>query len=144
MSTVGGQHHAPAALHAGETLYPLYRRPGGPQGRSGGVLKISTPTRFDPQTIHVGASRYTDWAIAALREESKSLDSFFRRFSVITQMVSRWLVQVLSRSGLCEISVGQNGTGTDFLIAITLSHYPYQLQRNSVLIRYSIKTNRYI
>jgi hypothetical protein len=38
---VGGQHHAPAALPPGKTRYPLYRRLGGPQGRSGRVRKIS-------------------------------------------------------------------------------------------------------
>jgi hypothetical protein len=41
---VGGQHHAPAALPLGKTRYPLYRRLGGPQGRSGRVRKISPPT----------------------------------------------------------------------------------------------------
>jgi len=38
---VGGQGHAPAALPPGKTRYPLYRRLGGPQGRSGLVRKIS-------------------------------------------------------------------------------------------------------
>ena len=32
---VSGQRHAPAALSPGKTRYPLYRRLGGPQGRSG-------------------------------------------------------------------------------------------------------------
>ena len=41
---VGGQRHAPAALPPGKTRYPLYRRLGGPQGRSGRVRKISPPT----------------------------------------------------------------------------------------------------
>ena len=40
---VGGQHHAPAALPKGKTRYPLHRRLGGPQGRSGRVRKISPP-----------------------------------------------------------------------------------------------------
>jgi hypothetical protein len=31
----GGQRLAPAALPQGKTRYPLYRRLGGPQGRSG-------------------------------------------------------------------------------------------------------------
>ena len=61
---VGGQHHAPAALPAGKTRYPLYRRLGGPQGRSGRVRKISLPPVFDPRTVQPVASRYTDWAIA--------------------------------------------------------------------------------
>ena len=41
---VGGQRHAPAALPPGKTRYPLYRRLGGPQGRSGRVRNISLPT----------------------------------------------------------------------------------------------------
>ena len=32
---VGGQRHAPATLPPVKTRYPLYRRLGGPQGRSG-------------------------------------------------------------------------------------------------------------
>jgi hypothetical protein len=36
---VGGQHHAPAALPPGMTRYPLYKKLGGPQDRSGRVLK---------------------------------------------------------------------------------------------------------
>ena len=38
---VGGQRHAPAALPPGKTLYPLYRRLGGPESQSGRVRKIS-------------------------------------------------------------------------------------------------------
>ena len=41
---MGGQRHALAALLPGKTRYPLYRRLGGPQGRSGRVRKISPPT----------------------------------------------------------------------------------------------------
>jgi hypothetical protein len=36
---VGGQHHAPAALPPVKTRYPLYRRLGGPQGRSKAVIR---------------------------------------------------------------------------------------------------------
>ena len=40
-----GQRHAPVALPTLKTQYPLYRRLGGPQGRSGRVRKISpTPS----------------------------------------------------------------------------------------------------
>ena len=59
---VGGQRHAPAALPPGKTRYPLHRRLGGPQGRSGRVRKISLPPGFDPRTVQPVASRYTDWA----------------------------------------------------------------------------------
>jgi hypothetical protein len=43
LDVVGGQHHAPAALPLGKTRYPLHRRLGGPQDRSGQVRKISPP-----------------------------------------------------------------------------------------------------
>ena len=62
---VDGQRHAPAALPPEKTRYPLYRRLGGPHGRSGLVRKISTPPGFDPQTVQSVASRYTDWATPA-------------------------------------------------------------------------------
>jgi hypothetical protein len=61
---VRGQRHAPAALPPGMTQYSLYRRLGRPQGRSGRVLKISSPQEFDPRTVQLVASRYTDWAIS--------------------------------------------------------------------------------
>jgi hypothetical protein len=38
-------------LPPGRTRYPLYRRWGGPQGRSGQVRKISPPPEFDPRTV---------------------------------------------------------------------------------------------
>jgi hypothetical protein len=41
---VGGQRHAPAALPPGKTRYPLYRKLGERQGRSGRVRKISPST----------------------------------------------------------------------------------------------------
>ena len=62
---VGGHRHAPAALLPGKTRYPLYRRLGGPQGRSGRVRKILPLAGFDPRTVQPVASRYTDWAIPA-------------------------------------------------------------------------------
>jgi len=62
---VGGQRHALAALPPGNTLYPLYRRLGGPQVRSGLVWKILSPPGFDPRTVQPVARSYTDWAIPA-------------------------------------------------------------------------------
>jgi len=44
LDRVGGQRSAPAALPPGKTRYPLYRMLGGPQGSSGRVWKISSPT----------------------------------------------------------------------------------------------------
>ena len=82
---VGGQRHAPAALPPGMTRYPLYRRLGRPQGRSGPVLKISPPTGFDPRTVQLVASRHTDYAIPAHSIQYIKL-IFFRR--VTTAIVS--------------------------------------------------------
>ena len=50
------------SLPLAKTRYPLYRRLGEPQGRSGQVRKISPSPRFDPRTAKPVASRYTDWA----------------------------------------------------------------------------------
>jgi len=57
---VGSQRHAPASLPPGKTRYPLYRRLGGPEVRSGRVRKFSPAQGFDPRTVHPVASRYTD------------------------------------------------------------------------------------
>jgi hypothetical protein len=87
---VGGQRHASAALPPGKSRYPLYRRLGGPQGRSGQVRIISPPPGFDPRTVQPVASRYSDWAIAAhpyglgvlkiisgIVQNRKTINSFF-------------------------------------------------------------------
>ena len=61
----GGEGSASRPGHSlppGKTRYPLYRRLGGPQGRSGKVRKISPPLGFDPRTVQPVASHYTDWA----------------------------------------------------------------------------------
>ena len=50
------------SLPPGKTRYQLYRRLGGPQGRSGQVREISPPLGFDPRTVQPVASSYTDWA----------------------------------------------------------------------------------
>ena len=56
---VGDQRHASAALSPGMALYPLYRRLGGPQARSGRVRKTLSPPEFDPRAVQPVASRYT-------------------------------------------------------------------------------------
>jgi hypothetical protein len=62
---VDGQRHAPAALPPVKTRYPLHRRLGELQGRSGRVRKISPPPGFDPRTVQLVARRYADRAIPA-------------------------------------------------------------------------------
>jgi len=45
----------------GKTLYTLYRKLGGPQGRCGRVRKFSAPPPgFDPRTVESVVNRYTD------------------------------------------------------------------------------------
>jgi hypothetical protein len=56
---MGSQRQAPANLTPGKTRYPLYRRQGGVQGRSGLMWKISPPLRFGPRTVQPIASRCT-------------------------------------------------------------------------------------
>jgi hypothetical protein len=80
---VGGQRHAPAALPLGMTRYPLYRTLGRPQGRSGRVLKISPPPGFDPRTVHLVASRYTDWAILAHLCKQWHVNFYHEGFSIV-------------------------------------------------------------
>jgi len=53
------------SLPQGKTRYPLYRRLGGPQGRSGQMRKISPPSGLDTGTVQPWASRYTELAIPA-------------------------------------------------------------------------------
>ena len=76
---VGGQRHPPAAaLPPGKTRYPLYRRLGGPQDRSERVRKVSFSPGLDPRTVQPVASRYTYWAIPALK--SGNLKQYFSLF----------------------------------------------------------------
>jgi hypothetical protein len=58
----GSASHPGRTLPAGKTRYTLYRRLGGPQGRSGQVRKISPLPGFDPRTVQPVGSRYTDYA----------------------------------------------------------------------------------
>jgi hypothetical protein len=63
---VGGQCHAPGALSAGKTQYPLYRRTGCAPGPvwTGAENFAPSPPGFDPQIVQPVASHYTDCAIS--------------------------------------------------------------------------------
>jgi hypothetical protein len=50
----------PGRFPPGKTRYPLYRKLGGPRGRSRWVRNISPPPGFSPRTVQPVASRYTD------------------------------------------------------------------------------------
>jgi len=62
----------------GKTRYPLYRRLGGLQSRSGQVRKISSPPGFDPQTVQPVVRRYTDWATSPHLEQEMSRKTYGR------------------------------------------------------------------
>ena len=110
---VGGQRHAPAALLLGRTQYPLYRRLGGLQGRSGKVRKILPPPGFDPPNVHPVASRYTDWAIPAPSSQVQYIIKTFRRVMLCwsrrtvthsTRHQNRWTKRNQKRfSSLCHL-----------------------------------------
>ena len=53
--------HLGRTLPPGKTRYPLYRRLGGPQGRSGRAENLDPPG-FDPPTVQPVVSRYSDSA----------------------------------------------------------------------------------
>ena len=96
------------SLPPGKTRYPLYRRLGGPQGRSGQVRKISSPPRFDPRTVQPVASRYTDNAVqvpyhkAIPTKNTLSFCNFFRcfpdtvTFSYTCSLNTTYFIYVLS------------------------------------------------
>ena len=102
-----GQRHAPTALSQGKTRYPLYRKLGGPQGRSGRVRKISLPPGFDPRTAQPVASRYSDWAITAhLRIYVLTL-IWFKEYTYWSSTMTReWTVDCKGRAaGLTCVSI---------------------------------------
>jgi hypothetical protein len=59
---VAGQLHDPAALPPGKARYTMYRRLGGPQGRSGRVNKYRC---YWGRAVRTVASRYPDCALPA-------------------------------------------------------------------------------
>jgi hypothetical protein len=81
---VHGQRHAPAALPPKMRRYSFYRRSGGPWRRFGRVRQIFPPRGFEPWTVQAVASRYTEEAIpAAKQNECGGLN-----FSIVSQAVS--------------------------------------------------------
>ena len=79
------------SLPPGKTRYPLYRRLGGPQGRSGQVQKIWPLPVFNPRTVQPVASRYTDWATrptntAVLQAVYKGRQNWRQKYTTLKEM----------------------------------------------------------
>jgi hypothetical protein len=91
---VSGQHHAPAALYprGKDPRYPLYRRLGGPQSRSGhrGYRKILSPlpgSNPDRTAVQPVARHYTAWA-------NRLTDGYkYNNISLRWLSVKEWVVQ---------------------------------------------------
>jgi len=63
----GSASRSVRSLPTRKNRYPFYRRLGGPQGRSGQVLKISPPPGFDLRTVQPVASQYADYTTCPTR-----------------------------------------------------------------------------
>ena len=95
------------SLPPGKTRYPLYRRLGGPQGRSGQVRKISPPPGFDARTAQPVASRYTDYATRPTKDRETGTETLPRGVSVCKNatrftITARPLIHVL-RIKTCQL-----------------------------------------
>jgi hypothetical protein len=104
---VDGQRHAPATLPQEKTRYPLYRRLGGPHGRSGRVRKISPPPGFDPRTVQSLASRYTDWATPAHSPPYSVVKQIF----VVSHQIRPMWQYPLDTKGIKNHEAGVTSTG---------------------------------
>jgi len=81
-------------LPQGKTRYPLYRRLGGPQGRSGRA-EIIFPTGIRFRTVQLIVSRYTDWATGPTYSTSylvKVISSIFITLSNAMMAMMKFVV----------------------------------------------------
>ena len=86
---VGGQYHAPRRFtHWNETQDPVYKSLSEPHWRCRRVRKISPPLRFDPWTVQLVASHYTDWAIPAHAISSTPIKNMAFPQSIFTKLTN--------------------------------------------------------
>jgi hypothetical protein len=89
------------SLSPWKTWYPLYRRLGGPQGRSGQVRKILHPPGFDPRTVQPVANRYTDWATRAGRSRTYEISWLCVCNLVLVIQHAKRMSRIMSSSVAC-------------------------------------------
>jgi len=122
---VGGQRHVPAALPPRKIRYLLYRRLGGPQGRSGRVRKISPSPDFDTRTVQSVASRYTDWAI--LEPMMNHIVYWLSHLAVKFLWIRRFTCRTCSWDAECVTFLTRNaiGSGRDYRHGQRMCGCPY-------------------
>jgi len=125
---VGDQRHAPSALPPGKTRYPLYRRLGGPQSRSGRVRKISSPPAFEPRTVQPVASQVliTNGKVLADRQCSVCKVTQQARKHRTMFSVTFWVSR--ERGTASNISLA---TSLRTLHCVSTNMHPYLYQRAS-------------
>jgi hypothetical protein len=138
---VVGHHHASAALPPGKTRYPLYRRLGGPQGRSGRVRKISPPPEFFFfQNSHCSLFQHT--AHTAVSDCSNDL-LYFKIFSMKFDASGK-VVEFGQSHLICTLPSSSSSSASAFAFASsstqlsfscycnTMSYYKIELKSYSV------------
>jgi hypothetical protein len=85
------------SLPPGKTRYPLYRRLGSPQDRSGQVRKISPPPGFVPRSGQPVASRYTDYDTRLVAGKALAVKIHMRMFRLIKLLLLIFIIPQMSR-----------------------------------------------
>jgi hypothetical protein len=80
------------SLPPGKSRYPLYKKLGGPQDRSGQVRNILPPTGFRTQIAQPVASRYTDYDTHPIKSKEKSSLNFPCQWAILEDDVDLYSV----------------------------------------------------
>jgi hypothetical protein len=131
----GGEGSASCPGHSlppGRTRYPLYRRLGGPQGRSGQVRKISPSPGFNPRTVQPIGSHYTDCAIPAHALNCHVCEMFYLSDHVCSRInypsIYPWYLDLKKKKKCVDRTQSLNTCNNHFLpssspIVIQSRHY---------------------
>ena len=106
MTTAGGEGSASRpgrSLPPGKTRYPLYRRLGGPQGRSGQVRRISPPTGIRSPDRPV-RSQSLKWLRYPAKWSCRRLDIFIPRILNSDLHFHTFSVMVIQELRSCDMS----------------------------------------
>ena len=125
---------------------PLYRRLGGPSGRSKWVWKISPPPGFDLRSVHPLASRYTDWTLPA--HCSRTVEFWRAKRPAYIQLSHGWITFIFPLSFQVDARIFFKGTCRHVAVTQLLQkHYSQKhiyfitpslhVSANGVLIRQS-------